>query len=162
MQGNPQVIDGLNRALTIELTAINQYFCQAKMCKNWGFLKLGAKHYEESIGEMKHADRLIERILFLEGVPEIARYDVIKVGTNVKEQFENDLKLEVNGVKTYNELVDLCIKVKDNGSHKLALEILEESEEHVDWLETQLGLIDTVGLERYLAEQMSGEEEEEA
>jgi bacterioferritin len=162
VQGNPQVIDGLNRALTIELTAINQYFCQAKMCKNWGFLKLGAKHYEESIGEMKHADKLIERILFLEGVPEIARYDVIKVGTNVKEQFENDLKLEVNGVKTYNELVDLCIKVKDNGSHKLALEILEESEEHVDWLETQLGLIDTVGLERYLAEQMSGEEEEEA
>jgi bacterioferritin len=161
VQGNPQVIDGLNRALTIELTAINQYFCQAKMCKNWGFMKLGAKHYEESIGEMKHADKIIERILFLEGTPEIARYDVIKVGTNVKEQFENDLKLEMGGVKAYNELVDLCIKVKDNATHKLALEILEESEEHVDWLETQLSLIDTVGLERYLAEQMSGEDEEE-
>ena len=159
MQGNPQVIDGLNRALTIELTAINQYFCQAKMCKNWGFMKLGKKHYEESIGEMKHADKLIERILFLEGVPEIARYDVIRVGTNVKEQFDNDLKLEMGGVKAYNELVDLCIKLKDNNTHKLALEILEESEEHVDWLETQLGLIASIGLERYLAEQMSEEEE---
>ena len=161
MQGNPQVIDALNRALTIELTAINQYFCQSKMCKNWGFMKLAGKHYEESIGEMKHADKLIERILFLEGVPEIARYDVIRVGTNVKEQFENDLKLEMGGVKAYNDLVDLCIRVKDNGSHKLALEILEESEEHVDWLETQLGLIASVGLERYLAEQMAGDEDEE-
>ena len=99
MQGNPQVIDALNRALTIELTAINQYFCQAKMCKNWGFMKLAAKHYEESMGEMKHAEKLIDRILFLEGVPEIARYDVIRVGTDVKEQFENDLKLEMGGVK---------------------------------------------------------------
>ena len=161
MQGNTQVIDALNRALTIELTAINQYFCQAKMCKNWGFLKLAAKHYEESIGEMKHADRIIERILFLEGVPEIARYDVIRVGTDVTEQFENDLKLESGGVAAYNELVDLCIKVKDNGTHKLALEILEDSEEHVDWLETQLGLIKAVGLERYLSEQMSGDEDGE-
>jgi bacterioferritin len=161
VQGNPQVIDGLNRALTIELTAINQYFCQAKMCQNWGFMKLGAKHYEESMGEMKHAERLIDRILFLEGVPEIARYDVIRVGTNVNEQFEYDLALEMGGVKAYNELVDLCIKVKDNASHKLALEILEESEEHVDWLETQLSLIDSVGLERYLAEQMSGDDDEE-
>jgi bacterioferritin len=161
VKGIPQVLDALNRALTIELTAINQYFCQAKMCQNWGFMKLGAKHYEESMGEMKHAERLIDRILFLEGTPEIARYDVIRVGTSVKEQFENDLALEMGGVKAYNELVDLCIKLKDNASHKLALEILEESEEHVDWLETQLGLIDTIGLENYLAEQMTGEEEEE-
>ncbi|MBL8866671.1 MAG: bacterioferritin, partial [Planctomycetia bacterium] len=130
MQGHQDVIDGLNRALTIELTAINQYFCQSKMCKNWGFMKLAGKHYEESIGEMKHADKIIERILFLDGVPEIARYDVIRVGSNVQEQFENDLKLESGGVAAYNELVDLCIKVKDNGTHKLALEILEESEEH--------------------------------
>ncbi|HUR52654.1 MAG TPA: bacterioferritin [Gemmataceae bacterium] len=160
MQGNQQVIDGLNRALTIELTAINQYFIQAKMCKNWGFLKLGKKHYEESIGEMKHADRIIERILFLDGTPEIARYDVIRVGGDVKEQFENDLKLETGGVNAYNELVDLCIKVKDNGTHKLALEILHESEEHVDWLETQLGLIDKVGLQNYLAEHMFEEDED--
>ncbi|MFM8271040.1 MAG: bacterioferritin [Gemmata sp.] len=155
MKGNQAVIDGLNRALTIELTAINQYFCQAKMCKNWGFMKLAHKHYEESVGEMKHADKIIERILFLDGVPEIARYDVIRVGTTVEEQFENDLKLETGGVTAYNELVDLCIKVKDNGTHALALEILTESEEHVDWLETQLGLIKSVGLQNYLAEQMS-------
>jgi bacterioferritin len=161
VQGLPEVIEALNRALTIELTAINQYFCQSRMCKNWGFMKLAAKHYEESIGEMKHADKLIERVLFLDGVPEIARYDVIRVGSNVKEQFENDLKLETGGVKAYNELVDLCIRLKDNGTHKLALEILADSEEHVDWLETQLGLIATVGLERYLAEQMTEEEEGE-
>ncbi len=120
MQGNPQVLDALNRALTIELTAINQYFCQAKMCQNWGFWKLGNKHYEESMGEMKHADRLIERILFLEGIPEIARYDVIRVGANVKEQFENDLKLELSGVKHYNETIDLCIKLKDNGNTRFS------------------------------------------
>ena len=159
MQGNPQVIDALNRALTIELTAINQYFIQAKMCKNWGFLKLGAKHYEESIGEMRHADKIIERILFLEGVPEIARYDVIRVGTDVKEQFENDLKLETGGVTAYNDLVNLCIQVKDNGTHKLALEILHDSEEHVDWLETQLNVIQTIGLEKYLAENLYEEED---
>jgi bacterioferritin len=131
------------------------------MCKNWGFMKLAARHYEESIGEMKHAEKIIDRVLFLEGTPEIARYDVIRVGTNVKEQFENDLQLELGGVKAYNELVDLCIKVKDNNTHKLALEILEDSEEHVDWLETQLGLIQAVGLERYLSEQMSGDDDEE-
>ncbi len=159
MQGRPEIVDLLNRALTIELTAINQYFCQSKMCKNWGFMKLAAKHYEESIGEMKHADKIIERILFLDGVPEIARYDVIRVGSNVLEQFENDLKLESGGVTAYNELVDLSIKLKDNGTHKLALEILAESEEHVDWLETQLNLIKTIGLERYLAEHMIGEDE---
>jgi bacterioferritin len=159
VKGNPQIIDGLNRALTIELTAINQYFCQSKMCKNWGFMRLAKKHYEESIGEMKHADKIIERILFLDGTPEIARYDVIRVGTNVKEQFENDLKLEMGGVNHYNELVNLAIQLKDNGTHELALEILKESEEHVDWLETQLGLIEMVGLERYLAENMFEDEE---
>src|SRR5437660_9256248 len=113
MKGDPQVIDALNGALTIELTAINQYFCQAKMCMNWGYRRLGAKHYEESMGEMKHAEKLIDRILFLEGVPEIARYDVIRVGNDVNEQFENDLKLELGGVTLYNEAVDLCVKVKE-------------------------------------------------
>jgi bacterioferritin len=166
VKGHPDIIEGLNRALTIELTAINQYFIQAKMCKNWGFMKLAGKHYEESIGEMKHADKIIERVLFLEGVPEIARYDVIRAGTNVKEQFEYDLALETNGVKTYNELVNQSINLKDNGTHALALEILKESEEHVDWLETQLGLIEQLGganggLERYLAEHMFGDDEGE-
>ena len=154
MQGQPDVIEALNRALTIELTAINQYFCQAKMCKNWGFMKLAGKHYEESIGEMKHAEKIIDRVLFLEGTPEIARYDVIRVGTDVKEQFENDLALEMGGVKAYNELVDLCIKLKDNGTHALALEILEDSEEHVDWLEVQLQLIENLGIQNYLLGQM--------
>ena len=160
MQGNPTVIDALNRALTVELTAINQYFCQAKMCKNWGFMKLAAKHYEESIGEMKHAEKLIDRILFLEGVPEIARYDVIRVGTDVKEQFEYDLQLEMTGVKHYNWTIDLCAKLNDHGTRDLLEPILMESEEHVDWLETQLGLIEAVGIQNYLTEQM-GEAEEE-
>jgi len=157
MKGDPQVIDGLNRALTIELTAINQYFCQAKMCKNWGFQKLAKKHYEESMGEMKHAEKLIDRILFLEGTPEIARYDVIRVGTDIKEQFENDLVLEKGGVVQYNLLVELCVKLKDNGTRELVAPILVESEEHVDWLETQLHLIQTVGLQNYLTEQIGDE-----
>ncbi len=158
MQGNPQVIDALNRALTVELTAINQYFCQAKMCKNWGFMKLYRKHYEESMGEMKHAEKLIDRILFLDGVPEIARYDVIRVGGNIQEQFENDLQLEMSGVKHYNATIELCARLNDHGTRELLEPILTESEEHVDWLETQLGLIGSVGLQNYLTEQM-GEEE---
>lgn len=161
MKGHPDVIEALNRALTIELTAINQYFVQSKMCKNWGFMRLAKKHWDESMGEMKHADKIIDRVLFLEGTPEIARYDVIRVGTDVKEQFENDLALETSGVKAYNELVNLCIQLKDNGTHALALEILTDSEEHVDWLETQLGLIQSVGLQNYLAEHMLGEDEGE-
>jgi bacterioferritin len=160
MQGLPEILDALNQALTIELTAINQYFCQAKMCQNWGFRKLGAKHYEESLGEMKHAEKLIDRILFLEGVPEIARYDVIRVGTEVREQFENDLRLEMKGVHLYRDAIDLCNRLKDHGTREVLEPILAESEEHVDWLETQLYLIEQVGLQNYLTEQMTGEEEE--
>src|SRR6202795_892926 len=160
MKGDPQVIEGLNWALTVELTAINQYFCQAKMNKNWGFNKLAAKHYEESMGEMKHAEKLIDRILFLEGVPEIARYDVIRVGADVKEQFENDLALELGGVKSYNEAIDLCSKLKDNGTREILGPILTESEEHVDWLETQLGIIAEIGLQNYLSEQLGNDDEE--
>lgn len=158
MKGNPKVIEALNRALTIELTAINQYFIQAKMCKNWGFHKLAKKQYEESIGEMKHADAIIDRILFLEGIPNIARYDVIRAGTDVKQQLQHDLALESNGVKTYNEAINLCVDVKDAGSRELMEKILVESEEHVDWLETQLSVIESIGLQRYLAENL-GEEE---
>ena len=159
MQGNPQVLDALNRALTIELTAINQYFCQAKMCQNWGFWKLGNKHYEESMGEMKHAERLIDRILFLDGVPEIARYDVIRVGADVKEQLENDLALELSGVKHYNDAIDLCMKVKDHGTREILGPILAESEAHVDWLETQLGIIAEIGMQNYLSEQLGDDEQ---
>src|SRR5262249_38779530 len=138
-------------------TAINQYFCQSRMCKNWGFFKLAAKHYEESIGEMKHAQQLIDRILFLEGIPDIASYDVIRVGTDIKEQFENDLRLEMSGVQHYNAAVALCIQHGDHGTREIIEPILHESEEHVDWLETQLGLIETVGLQNYLQEQMGSE-----
>jgi bacterioferritin len=159
MKGDPQILEVLNRALTVELTAINQYFCQAKMCKNWGYQVLATKHYHESLGEMKHAEKLIDRIIFLEGVPEIARYDVIRVGTDVKEQFQNDLQLEMSGVKHYNYAIDLCARLKDNGTRDLLEPILAESEEHVDWLETQLHLIESVGLQNYLTEQM-GEAEE--
>lgn len=158
MKGKPEVIEVLNRALTIELTAINQYFCQSRMCKNWGFDRLAKKHYDESIGEMKHAQLLIDRILFLEGVPEIARYDVIRVGTDVKEQLENDLQLEMGGVKHYNHAIAVCVQHGDNGTRDLLEPILHESEEHVDWLETQLGLIDAVGLQNYL-QSMMGEAE---
>jgi bacterioferritin len=161
VQGNPKIIDALNGALTIELTAINQYFIQAKMCMNWGFEKLGRKHYSESMGEMKHAEKLIDRILFLEGVPEIARYDVIRAGTDVKEQFEVDLALETRGVKAYNDLVALCSDLKDNGTRELVDGILTESEEHVDWLETQLYRIEKVGIENYLTDQMGEHELEE-
>jgi bacterioferritin len=154
MRGSSEVIDILNRALTIELTAINQYFCQSRMCQNWGFQKLAKKHYEESLGEMKHADKLIERILFLEGTPEIARYDVIRVGADVKEQFENDLRLELSGVQHYNEAIELVTRVKDTGTREVLAPILTESEEHVHWLETQLGLIGKIGLDNYLTEQV--------
>jgi bacterioferritin len=154
MKGNPKIIDALNAGLTIELTAINQYFCQAKMCKNWGFDKLAAKHYEESMGEMKHAEMLIDRILFLEGVPEIARYDVIRVGSDVQEQLSNDLQLELKGVKTYNDTVTLCSQLNDGATRDMLEKILVDSEEHVDWLETQLGLIQHVGLQNYLQSQM--------
>lgn len=154
MQGSQAVIDALNAGLTIELTAINQYFCQSKMCRNWGFNKLADKHYVESIGEMKHAEKLIDRILFLEGVPEIARYDVIRVGSNVKEQFEHDLALETKGVLTYRDAIKICETEKDAGSRDLLTTILVESEEHVDWLEAQLGLIAATGLEIYLGHQM--------
>ena len=157
MQGIQSVIDALNGGLTIELTAINQYFVQSKMCANWGLNRLGQKHYHEALGEMKHAEMLIERIIFLEGVPEIARYDVIHVGKTVKEQFENDLKLETAGVVAYNTAIDLAIRESDAGSRELMDKILVDSEEHVDWLESQLELIEKVGIENYLITQM-GEE----
>jgi len=136
------------------LTAINQYFIQAKMCHNWALHVLGDKHYAESIGEMKHAELLIDRILFLEGVPEIARYDVIRVGEDVKTQFENDLVLETKGVHTYNDAINICLAENDGGSRELFEKILVESEGHVDWLESQIELIDKIGIENYLTSQM--------
>ena len=159
MQGNPTVIDALNAGLTIELTAINQYFVQSKMCRNWGLNRLADKHYHESLGEMKHADMLIDRIIFLEGVPEIARYDVIRIGSSVKEQFGFDLELETKGVNSYNDAIGVCLEANDGGSRELIERILVESEEHVDWLEAQLDLIDKLGIENYLVTQV-GEDPE--
>jgi len=161
MRGNQEVIDALNDGLTIELTAVNQYFVQAKMVQNWGLQRLGRKHYEESIGEMKHAEWLIDRIIFLDGVPEIARYDVIRAGSNVKEQFEFDLELETKGVNTYNKAIEVCLKHSDGGSRELIEKILVESEEHVDWLESQLDLIDKMGIENYFVTQVGAESDEE-
>ena len=154
MQGSDEVLDVLNQALTLELTAVNQYFCQSRMCENWGLHKLATKHYEEAIGEMKHADSLIKRILFLEGKPQIARYNAIRVGDDAKEQLEHDLTLERSGVEHYNTAIELCARVKDNGTRALLEPILAESEEHVDWLETQLRLIASLGLDNYLTEQI--------
>lgn len=156
MQGKQAVIDALNAGLTIELTAINQYFVQSKMCRNWGLNKLADKHYVESIGEMKHAEKLIDRIIFLEGVPEIARYDVIRVGSTLQEQLENDLALETKGVNAYNAAIQVCLDNNDAGSRELLATILVESEEHVDWLESQLDLISKIGIQHYMA-QMMGE-----
>ena len=156
MKGDAKVLEALNGTLTIELTAINQYFVQAKMLKHRGYLSLAGKMHEESVGEMKHADRIIDRILFLEGVPNIARYDVIRVGTTVPEMLANDLKLESGGVKAYNAAIDLCLKAKDGGTRELLASILVDSEAHVDWLETQIGLVEGIGLEAYLAETLKG------
>ena len=154
MQGSQRVIEALNAGLTIELTAINQYLVQAKMCKNWGLNRLGDHHYHESIDEMKHAEMLIDRILFLDGVPEIARYDVIRVGDNVREQLENAMALEINASQTYNAGVQVCLEEKDAASREIMEQIIRESEDSVDWLEAQLDLIDKLGIENYLLSQV--------
>ena len=154
MQGNDQVIEALNAGLTIELTAINQYFILSKMCANWGLNRLAKHYYDDSIEEMKHAQEVIDRILFLDGVPEIARYDIIKVGKTPKEQIENNLALEVKGVATYNAGIQVCIQAKDSGSRDLMERMVVESEHSVDWGEAQLDLIRLTGLENYLAQQI--------
>lgn len=160
MKGSQKVIDALNAGLTIELTAINTYFICAKMCSNWGFNALGKHFYEESIEEMKHAEYLIDRILFLDGVPEIARYDVIKVGQTVKEQLDNSLALELHGAKTYNEGIKVALEEGDAGSREIMERILVETEESIDWSEAQIHLVETMGIELYLQSQMgeAGEE----
>jgi bacterioferritin len=158
MKGSPRVIEALNDGLTIELTAINQYFIQSRMCANWGFHKLAKHHYEESIEEMQHAQLLIDRIIFLEGVPEIARYDVIRAGTDVREQLQYDLEVELKASQSYNEAAEICREDKDAASREIVEKIIRESEESLDWLEAQLELIDTIGLELYLQAQLGGEQ----
>ena len=154
MKGNQEVIDSLNAGLTIELTAVNQYFIHSKMCESWGLHKLAKHYYDESIEEMKHSEEVIDRILYLHGVPEIARYDIINSGTSPKEQISFNLKMESKGVATYNKAIDICIKHQDSGSRDLMERMVVESEESVDWAEAQLDLINMVGLENYLAQQI--------
>ena len=152
MQGSPAVIEALNDVLTAELTAINQYFVHHKMCENWGYQKLSHKKREESIEEMKHADDVIERILFLDGVPNMQRLSPVSVGEDPVEQHQLDLDLELEAVKRLNEAIALAREKGDNGTRELLEDILEGEEESVDWLEAQLHLVREVGKERYLAE----------
>ena len=154
MKGNPQVIELLNEVLTAELTAINQYFIHAKMCADWGYTKLAAKVRAESIDEMRHADTLIERILFLDGVPNVQRYSKVNVGETVKEQLELDLQLEHDAIARLNKAIATCRDVGDNASRELLNGILVSEEEHTDWLETQLELIRQVGEQLYCAQQI--------
>lgn len=154
MKGDKKVIEFLNRALENELTAINQYFLHARMYKNWGFAKLNEKEYHESIDEMKHADQLIERILFLEGLPNLQNIGKILIGEHPLEMLQCDLKLENIAVPLLREAIEHCESVKDFVSRELFAHILESEEEHVDWLETQLELIEKVGIQNYLQSQM--------
>lgn len=152
MKGNAKVIECLNEALTGELTAINQYWIHAMMCKNWGYLKLAEDLKAESIGEMKHADALINRVLFLDGVPNVQRYGKIIVGTTVQEQIENDLKLELDAIKVLTNGINVAVEANDYGSKELMEVILKDEEEHVDHLEAQLHIIQEVGIQNYLAQ----------
>lgn len=157
MQGNPAVIDVLNAVLTAELTAINQYFIHAKMCKNWGFDRIAARVKHESIDEMKHADELIERILYLEGVPNLQRLNKVNVGETVPEQLKLDLALEYEALERLNQGIRLCREVNDHGSEELLRKILVSEEEHVDWLEAQLSQVEQIGAQNYLAQQIRKE-----
>jgi bacterioferritin len=154
MKGDVKVISFLNKALENELTAINQYFLHAKMYKNWGFEKLYAKEYHESIDEMKHADQLVERILFLEGLPNLQNIGKILIGENTQEMLLCDLKLEQIAVPDLKDAIAYCETVSDYVSRELFAHILESEEEHIDWLETQLELIEKIGLQNYLQSQM--------
>jgi len=154
MKGDKKVIEFLNKALVNELTAINQYFLHARMYKNWGFAKLNEKEYHESIDEMKHADLLIERILFLEGLPNLQDLGKILIGENPLEMLICDLKLEHEAIPPLRDAIAYCEEVKDYVSREIFEHILENEEEHVDWLETQLELIEQIGLQNYLQSQM--------
>jgi bacterioferritin len=157
MKGNAGIIGALNDILTAELTAINQYFIHHKMCRNWGYDRLSKKKREESIEEMKHADIVIERILFLDGVPNMQRMNPVKVGETAIEQHQLDLDLEVEAYKRLNDAIKLCRDAGDNGTRELLERILKEEEESIDWHETQLALVADLGKEHYLAQHIHEE-----
>lgn len=154
MQGDAEIIEKLNEVLTAELTAINQYFLHGKLQSNWGFRKLGEHSREESIDEMKHADAITDRILYFDGIPNYQRLFPLRIGENVREQFEADLALEQEAVKRLNDGVELAVAKHDNGTRHLFEQILVHEEEHIDWIETQLETIRLIGLENYLAQQL--------
>lgn len=154
MKGEKKILDVLNDVLTAELTTVNQYFLAARMLKNWGLHRLAGYYRKESIDEMKHAEQLIDRILFLEGVPNVQKLDKIMIGESVEEQLKLDLDGELVAVKRLNDGIVTCRDARDGGSEELLVHILESEEEHVDWLETQLDLISKVGVQPYLSEQM--------
>jgi len=156
VKGEPQVIALLNDVLSAELTAVNQYWLHARLCENWGYERLWKKIREESLEEMKHADELVERILYLDGMPNLQRLGKISVGETVPEQFKLDLQVEYEAVKRLNEGIEACRAKGDNGTRALLEKMLGDEEKHVDWLEEQQRLVETVGEGAYLAEQIKG------
>ncbi len=158
MKGNPKIISILNEVLKAELTAINQYFLHAEMCENWGYEQLAKHTRKESIEEMQHAEKLMERILFLDGTPNMSDYFRINIGANVKTQFQNDLNVEYDAVKRLNAGIETCVKLGDNASRELLEGILTDEEEHIDWLEAQLHAIGEMGIENYLAQHLHEKE----
>jgi bacterioferritin len=155
---DPRVIDALNEVLKAELTAINQYFLHAEMLENWGYNRLAKYVRKESIDEMRHAETLIERILFFEGVPNVTDYFKINIGKTVQIQLENDLRLEYEAIPRLNQCIAVCIEVGDNATREIFEHILLDEEQHVDWLEAQLGMIGEMGIANYLSQQMHHEE----
>jgi len=160
MKGDAKVIALLNQVLKAELTAINQYFLHAEMCENWGYERMAKHTRKESIEEMTHAEKLMERILLLDGTPNMSDYFKINIGQSLEDQLKNDLQLEYDAVKRLNDGVETCVKAGDNGSRDLFVLLLKDEESHVDFLEAQVHLIKELGYERYLTQQM-GENEEE-
>ena len=154
VKAGAEIIKALNEVLLWELTAINQYFLHAKMCENWGITKIAAHQRAESIDEMKHADTLIDRILYLEGVPNLQKLGALRIGENLKEQFECDMALEQEAIPRLNKAIELTRESGDNGTRAMLEEILVEEESHLDWLETQLDPIDRIGLQNYIAQQI--------
>jgi bacterioferritin len=158
MQGDAKIIELLNQVLKAELTAINQYFLHAEMCENWGYERLAKLIRKESIEEMTHAEKLMERILYLDGAPNMTDYFKINIGQNVEQQFKNDLQLEYDAVKRLNEGIQLANQKNDAGSRDLLESILNDEEHHIDWLEGQLHAIGEMGIQNYLAQQLKKEE----
>ncbi|MBI2369137.1 MAG: bacterioferritin [Deltaproteobacteria bacterium] len=154
MKGHDQIIELLNDVLTGELTSINQYFVQARMCENWGYERLGKKYREESISEMRHADQLIERILYLDGVPNLQRLRKVSAGETAPEQLRLNLELEKAAIQMLNTGIELCRSLGDNGSRDLLEEVLKAEEEGVNWIEAQLALVQQVGEANYLTQQI--------